>query len=185
MSLPYLLLGMLREPATGYDLKRAFDATLRHVWSAELSQIYPTLQRLERDGLLRSKRLASRRGPTRRLYTRTAAGRRHLLRWLRQPPEFTDQRLPWLGQLCFLAEADDVARTTGFLTELRTQFVRQLERYQDIASTWFRPEPGYPDAMSWEALHAHFTVRAGIARTSALVAWCDECLARILLRRVT
>ena len=40
MSLDHILLGLLREPATGYDLGNAFSENVRHFWSAELSQIY-------------------------------------------------------------------------------------------------------------------------------------------------
>ncbi|MYK68861.1 MAG: PadR family transcriptional regulator, partial [Gammaproteobacteria bacterium] len=44
MSLDHILLGLLRDPATGYDLKSAFSERIRHFWSAELSQIYPALK---------------------------------------------------------------------------------------------------------------------------------------------
>ena len=50
MSLDHILLGLLREPATGYDLGNAFSENVRHFWSAELSQIYPALKRLEQRG---------------------------------------------------------------------------------------------------------------------------------------
>ena len=62
MSLPHLLLGLLAEPASGYDLKKSFGQTVGHFWSAELSQIYPALGRLEDDGLLRSERVGSAKG---------------------------------------------------------------------------------------------------------------------------
>ncbi len=48
MSLQHILLGLLREPASGYDLKAYFDKSVRYFWAAELSQIYPTLQRMEK-----------------------------------------------------------------------------------------------------------------------------------------
>ncbi len=182
MSLPHLLLGMLRTPATGYDLKQTFDRTLRHFWTAELSQIYPTLQQLERDGYLRSARAPSARGPARRLYRRTAAGRRHLLAWLGEAPHVGDQRLAWLGQLCFMAETRSTRRAARFLGELRDHFATLLERYRTIEAQWFRPLRGFPDALPLDDLHAHFTLRAGVARTKAAVAWCDECLARIRRR---
>ena len=61
MSLDHILLGLLREPATGYDLGNAFSENVRHFWSAELSQIYPTLKRLEQRGMLRSAASSRRR----------------------------------------------------------------------------------------------------------------------------
>ena len=65
MSLEHILLGLLREPASGYDLKVVLDHGIGHFWAAELSQIYPSLKRLEKQGLLRSRRTASQRGPGR------------------------------------------------------------------------------------------------------------------------
>lgn len=75
MSLEHILLGLLREPATGYDIKNAFSASVRHFWSAELSQIYPTLKRLEQRRMLRSRLEPSPKGPNRRVYTLTEEGR--------------------------------------------------------------------------------------------------------------
>jgi len=80
MSLDHILLGLLREPASGYDLKDAFNETVAHFWSAELSQIYPTLKRLEERGLLRSRREPSPKGPDRRVYRLTGEGREELRR---------------------------------------------------------------------------------------------------------
>ena len=66
LSLPHILLGLLREPASGYDLKAEFEKMIRHYWSAELSQIYPTLKRMEGQGWLASATEPSDRGPDRR-----------------------------------------------------------------------------------------------------------------------
>ena len=32
MSLKHIMLGMLREPHSGYDLKKMFDGSLRNFW---------------------------------------------------------------------------------------------------------------------------------------------------------
>lgn len=63
MSLEHILLGLLREPASGYDLKKLFDERIDYFWAAELSQIYPTLKRLEQRGWIRGREAASSRGP--------------------------------------------------------------------------------------------------------------------------
>src|ERR1700740_1459020 len=52
VSLEHILLGLLRQPASGYDLKAVLDHGIGHFWGAELSQIYPSLRRLEKRGLL-------------------------------------------------------------------------------------------------------------------------------------
>src|SRR5437588_510550 len=74
MGLDNILLGLLRQPASGYDLKRVFDEGIGHFWAAELSQIYPALKRLEKRRLLRARKVDSKRGPGKYVYQTTAAG---------------------------------------------------------------------------------------------------------------
>ena len=55
MSLRFALLALLSSrPMTGYDLSKQFSRSVAHVWHAPDSQIYPELNRMERDGLLES-----------------------------------------------------------------------------------------------------------------------------------
>ena len=37
MSLKHIMLGMLREPHSGYDIKKQFEKSLKNFWRAELS----------------------------------------------------------------------------------------------------------------------------------------------------
>ena len=92
MSLEHILLGFLREPASGYDLKSVFASSVRHFWAADLSQTYTTLRRMERQGLVKSKVVTSAKGPDRRVYSISAAGRKTLNTWLTSEPESTDVR---------------------------------------------------------------------------------------------
>ena len=78
MSLRNILLGLLEKPASGYDLKGEFGASLGHFWAAELAQIYPTLKAMEAEGLVRSRAVPSTRGPARKEYRRTKSGERAL-----------------------------------------------------------------------------------------------------------
>jgi PadR family transcriptional regulator, regulatory protein AphA len=100
MSLEHILLGLLREPASGYDLKAIIDRGIGHFWAAELSQIYPALKHMENAGWLRSRRARSKRGPGRLVYEVTPKGRRQLADWLRSGPQFGDMRhifLSWMN----------------------------------------------------------------------------------------
>ena len=55
MSLELILLSLLDQPASGYDLKREFEAGAATFWPAQLSQVYPTLKRLEARSLSASE----------------------------------------------------------------------------------------------------------------------------------
>lgn len=103
MSLPHVLLGLLAvQPRTGYDLARAIRDDVEPVWRAEVSQIYPALARLRRDGSVVLRVLGPRRGPHRNLYRVTAAGRRELRRWLLEPPPPPRARDDGLARVAFL-----------------------------------------------------------------------------------
>ena len=107
MSLRNVLLGYLEEPASGYDIKQAFDRSLSHLWAAETSQIYGTLRALEKEGLLASTTEKSSRGPDRRVYRRTQKGEEELAAWLEGGPELSRERLSILSQIHFLGRSRD------------------------------------------------------------------------------
>lgn len=75
--LAYCVLAVLRRgPAYGFDLVRSLAA--HEGLATSEGTIYPLLNRLHRDGLLRSTWTPSADGPPRRYYHLTAAGRRAL-----------------------------------------------------------------------------------------------------------
>ncbi len=74
------------ESKYGYQLKAEFEAATGEAWSLNIGQVYSTLQRLERDGLVESL------GPDsegRERYELTAAGRAEGQAWFDNPVERT------------------------------------------------------------------------------------------------
>lgn len=182
MSLDHILLGLLREPASGYDLKRQFQATVANFWPARLSQIYPTLKRLERKGHLRSRREPSEKGPPRRVYSLTRSGRSELRRWLRRGPQRGTERFGYLGQLAFLDELHDPAATEAFVCTLRGQMAEWLERLRAIERE-IEQKCGAWEEVDEEMFHGWIALRAGIHTVEARVRWLDETLERLRARR--
>jgi DNA-binding PadR family transcriptional regulator len=176
MSLEHILLGMLHRPASGYDLKVEFQQGACYVWSAELSQIYPTLQRMRRRGWLGSEEVPSTKGPPRKVYRRTAKGTAALHKWLRGEPILGAERFAYLAQLLFMGELHDPEQTQTFVQQLRAK----LAAYQQFLETALRGHeqsyPGFPDSFSDEAFHDWISMRMGVASLGAKVAWCDETL---------
>jgi DNA-binding PadR family transcriptional regulator len=73
MSLRQAILGFLSiRPLSGYDLKRTFDQSVRHFWSADQAAIYRMLGELEADGLVEYERIAQETRPDRGTCTRGA-----------------------------------------------------------------------------------------------------------------
>jgi DNA-binding PadR family transcriptional regulator len=80
------ILGLLAiRPMTGYDLSRSYRRALQQIWYAPLGQVYPTLRKMRRDGLLRVSVKVQRHRPNRKVYSLTADGRKLLVLWLSQP----------------------------------------------------------------------------------------------------
>lgn len=179
MSLKHILLGMLAEPKSGYDLKKEFDKSLRNFWNAELSQIYPQLQKLEDEGLLTSKHQASAEGPPRRVYKRSARGRRELLKWLRSGPQFGKARISYLAQVYFLPQLEDPDEMLGFMQELRKAFAERQAKYEEIEREWKRCDPRYPDDLPDDDFSAQRTLALGLRQLAGTLAWCDESIAKI------
>jgi DNA-binding PadR family transcriptional regulator len=75
------VLGLLTaEPLHGYEVKNRFEAMLGGTWEVNVGQIYTTLQRLERDGLVRPAGPRGDRG--KQTYELSPKGREALDKWL-------------------------------------------------------------------------------------------------------
>ena len=81
MSLKLAMLGLLaEEPLLGYEVKSRFERMLGGTWEVNIGQVYTTLQRLERDGLIETS--GDRGGRNKLAYRATPAGREAFLDWL-------------------------------------------------------------------------------------------------------
>ncbi len=88
MSVRHALLGLLsEEPKYGHQLRQEFEERTGDVWPLNVGQVYTTLQRLERDGLIESDE-ADSEGPQKR-FRITAAGTNELAQWLDTPSDLT------------------------------------------------------------------------------------------------
>ena len=86
MSVKYALLGILaKDQKHGYDLKEAFEESVGDFWTVNYGQIYRTLDRLERDGLVEWHEEPQERRPDRKVYRITPKGISELRVWLTQP----------------------------------------------------------------------------------------------------
>lgn len=86
MSIGHALLGLLEAgPRHGYDLKRAFDDRFGHDRPLHYGQVYSTLARLLKHGLVEVDGVESGSGPERKRYAITEAGTTDLETWLAQP----------------------------------------------------------------------------------------------------
>jgi DNA-binding PadR family transcriptional regulator len=87
VSVRHALLALVSEgPKYGLKLREEFEERTGEVWPLNVGQVYTTLQRLERDGLLESE--GAGEGPQ-KAYRITASGAAELAEWLRTPPDLS------------------------------------------------------------------------------------------------
>jgi len=88
MSVRHAILALLSEgPKYGLQLRQEFEARTGDVWPLNVGQVYTTLQRLERDGLVEADDSAEV-GPQKGFHI-TQEGADELAAWLRTPPDFS------------------------------------------------------------------------------------------------
>lgn len=173
---------MLSEPASGYDLKKKFNQSLQHFWRAELSQIYPQLQKLESDGLLKSAAGESVKGPPRRVYHRTENGRKELIGWLAEGPKVGEERIAYVAQVCFLDSLGDPKKIISFMEELRAYMGGWLAELKEAERHWKSCDPRYPDELPDKDFYSQLTLAMGLTKVKANLEWCETALARIRAR---
>lgn len=90
MAIGEALLGLLESgPQYGYGLKKSYDAHFGRDRPLDYGQVYATLSRLLRDGLVEENGVEPGGGPSRKRYAITAAGVTDVERWLAtaEPPQ--------------------------------------------------------------------------------------------------
>ena len=90
MSLKYAILGLLSEgPRHGYELKGLYDEALVPSAKLNFGQVYPTLDRLRRDGSVEQDVVSQDDRPDRKVYSITKHGTKQLQEWLDTPTELS------------------------------------------------------------------------------------------------
>jgi len=109
MSLDHAILGFLQYgPLSGYDLKAAFDSSVRHFWPADQSQIYRVLSRLAESNLTGVEVVEQEEKPDKKVYHITEEGRKELHRWLTTPLPEKGEHVAELVQVFFAGSLSDV-----------------------------------------------------------------------------
>ena len=137
MSTSHVLLGLLTVgPQHGYDLKRAHDDRLPQAKPLAFGQVYATLGRLERDGLIEQAGQDQDGGPERTTYAITDAGREKLGEWLVavEPPA------PYLNSVLFAKVvvsllASGAAAATDYLIAQRAAHTARMRELTAVKTT--------------------------------------------------
>ncbi len=177
MSLDFAILGFLNyQPFTGYDLKKIFDNSVHHFWTADQSQIYRTLTRLTQQGLARVEIVEQVDRPDRKVYSITPAGRQALSEWLRGPFPFEETRSASLIQVFFAGQLSDQEIIEKF--ESAAGKIRALlGHYQDVPLVIadYVQSVGTPrEGFCWM-----LTLEFGIRNAQTTLEWMESVIRRV------
>jgi DNA-binding PadR family transcriptional regulator len=170
----------------GYQLRSEFEAYTGGAWRLNIGQVYTTLERLERDGLVAITRPGEGDGEDRpaaaggsggrehKYYAITRAGRDALRDWFEatagdEPPP-RDELLAKV----LLALAGGREHALAVVTRQRTALTAALQaRRRGLRSTSTSPENGVA------ALAPTLVADALVSRAEADLRWLDVCEARL------
>ena len=166
MSVRHAFLAMLSaRPMYGYELKSTYDKLLVVGNALNLGQIYTTLARLERDGLVEPAGAAE--GDEKKYYRITGKGKAELSAWLGESggwETYTDS----LSYKLAVREYLDPLALRESIAETRRQLLINL---QALTHSLRRlPEPGAGAAM---------VIERNLFRLEADIKWLDNCLRTI------
>lgn len=167
----FAILGILGlGPRSGYDIKKLTDLSTRHFWTENYGNLYPTLKRLEQDGLVTSERQPGDGKPDRKVYTITDAGREVLGRWLATPAEVTPPRNELLLKL-FLGRQVPLEVSRVHLGRFRTEQDALIATYRGIEGWLETEQAGDPNLPYWL-----LTLSYGRLQAEALRRWSEQSL---------
>ena len=136
MSVRNALLGLLiDQPRYGYELHAAFEALVggRENWEINIGQIYMTLGRLEKSGLIAPEGATNGEEPGKQVYSLTEAGRQELIEWLTAPVIVQHQRDEFYLKL-MISLATGVTDPYQMLYTQRTTLYRELHEITERRS---------------------------------------------------
>jgi DNA-binding PadR family transcriptional regulator len=169
MSVRHALLALLSEgPKYGLQLREEFEARTGEVWPLNVGQVYTTLQRLERDGLVEADGAES--GPQKR-FRMTGPGADELDHWLRTPPDPIGPPRDELVIKVLVALEVPSVDVQALIQAHRRHLVEAMQRYTRLKE----------DATNDEVAFV-LVVDAELFRLDAVIRWLDTASTRVARR---
>jgi DNA-binding PadR family transcriptional regulator len=168
MSIRHGLLALLTAgPRYGYQLRASFEESTGATWPLNIGQVYTTLSRLERDGLVRP--LPEEDGGQ-RPYEITGAGREEVQRWFATAVARTERPRDELAIKLALALTTPGVDVRAVVQTQRTATMRSLQEFTRLKS-----RAAGPADLSWRLV-----LDAMIFQAEAEVRWLDHCEASLV-----
>jgi DNA-binding PadR family transcriptional regulator len=161
---------LAKEPAHGYELRQRLATALGPVGDAlNPGQVYVTLSRLERAGLVEAREVAQPSHPDKKVYELTASGRERVVDWLNDLTWSKVAPLEFHLKLV-MAAATRLADPVALVDSQRLELLRELRQLQELAD---RESPDSDGALLLEGT---------ALRLQADIRWLEVCQQRFVER---
>ncbi len=172
MSVKQALLALLEQgPMYGYQLRAEFEHRTGSTWPLNVGQVYTTLARLERDGLVAGAG-ADDEGHV--IYALTPDGRGEVSAWFTTPVPRTQPPRDELAIKLALAVTVPGVDVPRVIQQQRTATIRALQDYTRLKRSGRAADPTGPADLAWSLVLDSLVFDA-----EAEIRWLDHCEARL------
>jgi DNA-binding PadR family transcriptional regulator len=167
MSIGMSLLAILHQaPAYGMHLKNEFEARTGGMWPLNVGQVYSTLARYERDGLVR---VLEEGAEGQKVYELTPAGRERLRSWFGTPTQKLPPARDELVLKLVMATGQQGVSSPDVIQAERRSAVELLQEL-----TLLKRKDAPDSDIGWA-----FLLDSLVFQTEARVRWLDDCETRL------
>lgn len=162
------LLALLGEgPKHGFQLKKEFEERTGALWQLNVGQVYTTLRRLERDGLVEADGRGGVDSDEQRPYRLTQAGQREVAAW------FASARLRGMP------DRDELVVKITLALDLGVDVAAIIDEQRRVTTEVLQRHTRAKARVADDDLGRLFAIDAAIAHVEAELRWLDLCEARL------
>ncbi|MFE7775083.1 PadR family transcriptional regulator [Streptomyces sp. NPDC057445] len=163
MRLPLLAL-LSRGPAHGYELKQDLEQLLGAAYpQPNVGQIYVTLGRLEKSGLIEGEDVTQSSRPNKRIYRLTDAGTEALRAWFEETADEPRVRDEFFMKLA-LAPRTGLADQIALINKQRREYLNTMRNLSKLSVTENR-----------DNRIAHLLIEGAMLHLQADLDWLERC----------
>ncbi|MEU7637328.1 PadR family transcriptional regulator [Streptomyces sp. NPDC039016] len=163
MRLPLLAL-LVSGPAHGYELKQALEALLGAAYPRpNVGQIYVTLGRLEKTGLIEGEEVEQPDRPNKRIYRITTAGREAVDAWFEDATVEPRVRDEFFVKLALVSRSGTADQGT-LINKQRRHYLKRLRELSRLAASEDR-----------DNRVAHLLIEGAMLHIQADLEWLERC----------
>ncbi|MBI5346493.1 MAG: PadR family transcriptional regulator [Chlamydiae bacterium] len=166
----FVILGLLTiQPLSGYDMKKLIKESIGYFWSESNGQIYPALNLLLKEKLIKLSDEKSSSKKTRYIYSITTKGLSELKKWLSEDSNKIIHRDETLLKLFFGKNGSKNESIKKL--KLREKKVFQMENEYLKIKDHLKEDEASPHYNYWI-----ITLNYGLALAKAELSWCKESI---------